>query len=46
MKKPKVGQLVTVRGVECRIVRVRAAGTLDVVSLDGSRAWRLSGLRF
>lgn len=42
--KPKVGQLVTVRGVVCRIVKVRELGTIDVVSLDGSKAWRLTGL--
>lgn len=43
---PKVGQRVTVRGVVCMIVKVRPFGTIDVVALDGSRAWRLSGLCF
>lgn len=44
--EPTIGQLVTVRGVQCRIVKVRPMGTIDVVALDGSRAWRVSGLAF
>jgi hypothetical protein len=44
--KPKLGQRITVRGVICTIVQVRAAGTIDVVSLDGKHAWRVSGLSF
>ena len=43
---PQVGQIVTVHGKDCRIVKVRPFGTIDVVSLDGSKAWRLSGLAF
>lgn len=42
--KPKVGDHVNVRGVPCEIFKVRAFGTVDVVSLDGKRAWRVSGL--
>lgn len=42
----KVGDIVTVYGVDCEIVKVRPFGTIDVVALDGSRAWRVSGLRF
>jgi len=34
------GQLTTVRGVTCRIVRVWPFGTIDVVSLDAKRACR------
>ena len=44
VKKPKVGQRVVVRGVDCEIVKVRPFGTIDVVSLDGKYAWRVSGL--
>jgi hypothetical protein len=44
--KPTVGQIVTVRGISCRIVRVHSAGTVDVLSLDGRFAWRISGLGF
>lgn len=44
--KPTVGMTMTVRGVKCRIVRVRAFGTVDVVSLCGAYAWRVSGLPF
>jgi hypothetical protein len=43
---PKIGMLVTVRGVQCRIVKVLPMGTIDVVSLDGDHAWRVTGLPF
>ncbi len=43
---PKVGMLVTVRGVKCRIFKVRPFGTIDVESLCGKYAWRVSGLNF
>ncbi len=43
-KPPHVGQTVAVCGVICRIIKVRPFGTIDVVSLDGSLAWRISGL--
>ncbi len=46
MNKPTVGQLYTVYGVVCRIVRVRPFGTIDVESLDGTKAWRVTGLFF
>lgn len=39
-----IGQLVTVRGIECRIFKVHPFGTIDVVSLCGNYAWRLSGM--
>ena len=44
--KPSIGQIVTIRGIPCRIVKIRAFGTIDVVSLDGQYAWRVSGLAF
>lgn len=43
---PKVGQLMTVRNVRCRIVKIRPLGTLDLVSLCGNYAYRVSGLPF
>ena len=39
----KVGSLLMVYGVRCRVFKVRPFGTFDVVSLDGKRAWRVSG---
>jgi hypothetical protein len=45
-KKPEVGQTMMVRGVMCRITKVRVFGTVDVVSLCGGFAWRVSGLAF
>lgn len=45
-KKPNIGDLVTVRGVACKVIAVRPFGTMDVESLDGKYTWRLSGLGF
>lgn len=42
----KIGTPVTVRGIECHIVRIRPAGTIDVTSLDGKYSYRVSGLNF
>lgn len=43
--KPQIGQLVTVRGVACRITAILPAGTVEVEAVDGSgRCWRVSGL--
>ncbi len=39
-----IGQKIVVRGVVCRVFRIHPMGTVDVVSLDGLRAWRVSGL--
>lgn len=46
MKRPHVGMLMTVRGIRCRIFKVRPLGTVDVLSLCGRYAWRVSGLGF
>lgn len=44
---PVIGQLVTVRGIECRIIAIRPMGTVDVEATDGTgRCWRVSGLPF
>ncbi len=40
----KVGMIVQVYGHQCRIFKVHAAGTFDVLRVDGSKAYRLSGL--
>jgi hypothetical protein len=44
--KPTIGAIVTVYGHKCRVFRIHPAGTVDVVSLCGEYAWRVSGLAF
>jgi len=44
--KPKIGQLITVRGIVCRIAKIHPLGTLDVLEINGPRAFRLTGLSF
>ena len=46
MKRPKVNDRIIVRGIECRIIKVYAFGTLDAEALDGSGCWRVTGLGF
>lgn len=46
MNKPQVGQVIKVYGQDCRIFKIHPFGTLDVVTLDGSRAYRVTGLAF
>lgn len=46
MARPMIGQIVFVRGIRCEIVRIRPAGTIDVVSTCGRYAFRVSGLYF
>jgi len=43
---PKVGDLVTVHGIKCRVFKVwRVERFVDVEAEDGSgRCWRVSGL--
>jgi hypothetical protein len=43
---PKLGDLMTVRFTKCRIVKVHPLGALDLVSLCGNYAFRVSGLPF
>ena len=43
---PQIGMLYKIHGIMCRIVKVYPAGTMDVVSLDGSRSFRVTGLPF
>jgi hypothetical protein len=45
-ERPTIGQQMTVRGITCRIVKVYTFGTVDVVSLCGRYAWRVTGLAF
>lgn len=42
--KPTIGMRYLHRGIMCRIHAVHPFGTMDVVALDGSGAWRVSGL--
>lgn len=45
--RPRIGQLVRVRGVMCRIIAVHVFGTIDVEAMDDSgRCWRVSGLSY
>lgn len=44
MSRPKVGDRVTVHGKACEVFKVYPYGTMDVVALDGSGAWRVTGL--
>ncbi len=43
-KAPSVGQLMSVYGQACRVTRVYPFGTCDVLTCDGSRAYRVTGL--
>lgn len=42
--KPYIGQPCTVRGVECTITRILPFRTLECAAVDGSMAFRVSGL--
>ncbi len=45
--RPRTGQIIDVHGAPCRIVKVHtpdSLGTVDVESVDGKRAWRVTGL--
>jgi hypothetical protein len=45
--KPHLGQHVTVYGKECKIFAIhKVERAIDVVTLDGEKAWRISGLKF
>lgn len=44
--KPQIGMIVKHAGKDYRIVKIHAFGTIDVVAVDGSRAFRMSGLAF
>lgn len=39
-----VGDVIRCHGIPCRITKVWPFGTYDVLSLDGERAFRVSGL--
>ena len=43
-KALKIGDIVTVHGIQCEVFKIRPFGTVDVVALDYSRAFRVSGL--
>lgn len=44
--KPKIGQIVIVRGIRCRVFKVHPMATMDVEEIDGPRAFRLTGYAF
>lgn len=46
MSTPKLGQLVTIRGVACRIIAIEGYGTIVVEATDGTRWFRVSGLSY
>ena len=41
---PQIGDILTVRGLLCRVYKVWPFGTVDVLTLDGNKAFRVSGL--
>lgn len=40
----KVGDILVVSGIQYRIFKVHPFGTYDVLTLDGTRAFRVTGL--
>lgn len=44
--KPTKGDTMNVYGRPCRVTKVWPFGTVDVVTLDGKKAWRVTGLPF
>ena len=40
----KIGSSITVRDIACTVVKVRPFGTVDVVSVCGKYAFRVTGL--
>lgn len=40
----KIGQRITVRGIECIVYKIHPFGTVDVHSLDEKLYFRVSGL--
>lgn len=43
---PQVGMRTTLRGIDCKIIAVHPAGTIDVQEVNGERCWRVTGLPF
>lgn len=40
----RLGELVTVRGIECRVYAILPMGTVEVIATDGTqRCFRVSG---
>lgn len=44
--RPVIGQIVTVRGLECRITKVLPFGTIECESISTHHAFRVSGCMF
>jgi hypothetical protein len=45
-ERPNVGDLCTVRGLACKIVKVHPFGTIDVHAIEQNKAFRVTGLAF
>lgn len=43
---PKIGDLMNFNGYTCRVFKVHKFGTVDVVTVCGKYAWRVTGLSF
>lgn len=41
---PKIGEIVKVYNVDCKVTKVYPFGTMDVLSLDNKRVYRVTGL--
>lgn len=41
---PTIGDRVTVHGIACRVTAIHPLGTIDATAIDGSRAYRITGL--
>lgn len=44
--RPQIGMVMMVRNQKCRIVKIHKFGTVDVETIDGTRAYRVTGLPF
>lgn len=45
-ERPKIGDLVSVRNVMCKVTKVLPFGTIEVSAIEQNKAFRVSGLAF
>lgn len=45
-EKPKIGQIMVVYGLKCRIFKIHPFGTVDVEEINGPHVYRITGLSF
>ena len=45
-ERPKGGDLCTVKGKICKVVKVLPFGTIDVHAIESNKAFRVTGLAF